>query len=94
MPSPTMADRRRWLRDRSRSRLQGKARFMLSDLSAEIRECYRHAEDCAHKAAAQTDPNLKSDFLNLELRWLFLARSYEFTHRLSDFSDETKRRAD
>ena len=40
----------------------------------------------------QTDPKLKSDFLDLELRWLFLARSYEFTHRLADFSDETKRR--
>jgi hypothetical protein len=89
-----MADGRRWLRDRSRSRLQGKARVMLSDLSAEIRECYRHAESCAQKAAAQTDEKLKSDFLDLELRWLFLARSYEFTDRLSDFSEESKRRAD
>jgi hypothetical protein len=66
---------------------------MLSDLSAEIRECYRHAENCARKAAAQTDAKLKSDFLDLEQRWLFLARSYEFTNRLTDFSDETKRRA-
>jgi hypothetical protein len=89
-----MSDRRRWLRDQSRSRLQGKARVMLNDLSAEIRECYRHAENCAQQAAAQTDPKLKDDFLNLELRWLFLARSYEFTHRLSDFSDETKRRVE
>jgi len=87
-----MADRRRWLRDWSRSRLQGKARVMLNNLSAEIRECHRHAESCAQQAAAQTDPKLKSDFLDLELHWLFLARSYEFTHRLTDFSDETKRR--
>ena len=29
---------------------------MLKNLSEEIRECYRHAEDCARKAAAQTDP--------------------------------------
>jgi hypothetical protein len=66
---------------------------MLNNLSAEIRECHRHAENCAQQAAAQTDLKLKSDFLDLELRWLFLARSYEFTHRVADFSDETKRRA-
>jgi hypothetical protein len=64
---------------------------MLRNLSEEIRECYRHAEDCARKAAPQTDPKLKADFLDLELRWLFLARSYEFTERLTDFSKETKR---
>jgi len=67
---------------------------MLKNLSEEIRECYRHAEDCSRKAAAQTDPNLKEDFLKLERRWLFLVRSYEFTERLGDFSVETKRNAD
>jgi hypothetical protein len=65
---------------------------MLNNLSVEIRECYRHAHDCARQAAAQTDPQLKQDFLDTEQRWLFLARSYEFTDQLSDFSDETKRR--
>jgi hypothetical protein len=29
--------------------------------------------------------------MDMERRWLFLARSYEFTDRLSDFSDEAKR---
>jgi uncharacterized protein Yka (UPF0111/DUF47 family) len=67
---------------------------MLKNLSEEIRECLRHAEDCARKAAAQIDPNLKKDFLDLEQRWLVLARSYEFTERLGDFSDEAKRQAD
>src|SRR5215472_8137483 len=42
--SPVETDRHRWLRDQSRSRLQGKARVMLKNLSAEIRECYEHAE--------------------------------------------------
>jgi hypothetical protein len=64
---------------------------MLKNLGEEIRECYRHAEDCARKAAAQTDPKLKADFLDLELRWSYLARSYKFTERSTDFSDETKR---
>jgi hypothetical protein len=30
----------------------------------------------------------------MERRWLFLVRSYEFTERLTGFSDETKRQAD
>jgi len=67
---------------------------VLKSLSEEIRECYRHAENCARKAAAQTDPKIKDDFLQLEQRWLFLARSYELIERLTDFSDEAKRQAD
>ena len=66
---------------------------MLNNLSEEIRECLQHAEDCACKAAAQTDQKLKQDFLDTERRWLLLAQSYEFTQRLRDFSDEAKRKA-
>ena len=67
---------------------------MLNYLSEQIRElCYRDAEDCARQAANQTDPKLKEDFLDTERRWLFLARSYEVTQRLGDFSDETKQQA-
>jgi len=47
---------------------------MLKNLSAEIRECYEHAD--------------------LELRWLFPARSGEFTKRLADFSSGAKQRAE
>ena len=67
---------------------------MLNNLSENIRQCLQHAEDCARKAAAQTCPTLKADFLDMERRWRSLARSYEFSERLADFSDETKRRAD
>jgi len=67
---------------------------VLINLGEEICECYRHAEDCARKATAQLDPKLKQDFLDLEQRWLFLARSYEFTQRLIECSDETTRQAD
>ena len=67
---------------------------MLNNLSEQIRECMQHAEDCARKAAAQTDSKLREDFLELERRWLFLARSYELTERLGDFSDEAKRNTD
>jgi hypothetical protein len=66
---------------------------MLNNVSEQIRECLRHAEECARKAAAQTDPSLRNDFLRLEKRWLFLARSYEFTEGLSDFSAEAERKS-
>ena len=64
---------------------------MLNNLSAQISDCLRHAEDCARQAAAQTCPKLKADFLDMERRWLFLARSYEFTERINDFSAESSR---
>jgi hypothetical protein len=48
---------------------------VLNNLSEQIRECLEHAEDCACQAAAQTDPKLKQDFLDMERRWLALAQS-------------------
>lgn len=76
------------------SRVSRAGRVVLNNLNKEIRECYRHAQDCALKATAHIDAHLKQDFLDLEQRWLFLARSYEFSERLTDLSDEIKRRAD
>ena len=69
-------------------------RVVLNNLSEQIRECLQHAERCARQAAAQTNSKLKEDFLEMEQRWLFLARSYELTERLVDFSDEAKRDTD
>jgi hypothetical protein len=66
---------------------------MLRKVSEEIRNCYRRAEECARKAAAQTEPTLKADFVAMERRWLRLARSYEFTERLTDFSDKRASKA-
>jgi hypothetical protein len=60
-------------------------RVVLNNLSEEIRDCLQHAEDCARKAAAQTDPALRDDFLRLEKRWLDLARSLEFVEQLNSF---------
>src|SRR6516225_8976379 len=74
-----------------KSRMRADGRVVLNNLSEQIRECLQHAEDCARKATAQSCPKLKQDFLDLERRWLYLARSYEFTERLTDFSGEMKR---
>ena len=67
---------------------------MLNNLSEHVRECLKHAEDCARQADAQTCPKRKADFLDLERRWLRLARSYEFTEQLGDFCSETKRKSE
>jgi hypothetical protein len=64
------------------ARVQGS--FVENNLKEDIRECYRHAEDCALKAAAQTDPKAKQDFLDLEQRWLSLARSFKFAELLTN----------
>jgi hypothetical protein len=82
--------RRRWLRDRSRSRLREAA--MLQKLTEEIAECYRHATECRQRANRALDPATKTNFLNMERRWLSLAHSYEFAERLSDFTATGRKR--
>lgn len=67
---------------------------MMNNLSEQVRRCHLHAEHCARQAGVQTDPKSKHDFLEMERRWLMLARSYEFARQLADFSDETKRGLD
>ena len=59
---------------------------MLENVSEQARECYAHAEYCARKAAGQTDPRLKQDYLELEGHWLTLARSFDLSERLDQFS--------
>jgi hypothetical protein len=59
---------------------------MLENLSDQVRECLRRAENCARQAALQSDSRLRHDYLEMEARWLKLARSYELTERLADFS--------
>jgi hypothetical protein len=63
---------------------------MLRKLSNEIAECYRHANDCRRKADEAKIPTAKAELLEMERRWLFLAQSYEFTERLTDFSGHAK----
>jgi hypothetical protein len=54
--------------------------FVISNQDA--RECRLHAEHCEDKARLQSDPQLRQDFLEMQRRWLSLARSYEFLERL------------
>jgi hypothetical protein len=61
---------------------------MLKSLSKEIRDCHARAEACEDKARRAFTEEMREDFLQLRDSWLKLARSYEFTEQLLDFSRE------
>jgi hypothetical protein len=52
---------------------------MFKSLSDDVQECYRRAQECAHQAKRLSDPEFRKDFLNLERRWLRLARNYQLS---------------
>jgi hypothetical protein len=56
---------------------------MLRNLNDEIQECRRYAEDYRRRARAATDPVLRAELSDMEERWIYLARSYEFTERVA-----------
>ena len=59
---------------------------MLQNLSEEIRECLRLAEECRQLSTTALSPAAIKGYLDMEQRWLALARSYEFAERLSRFT--------
>ena len=59
---------------------------MFVTLSSEARECRLYAEHCADRAQLQSDPQLRKDYLEMQRRWLALARSYEFAEQLEFLS--------
>ena len=70
---------------------------MLEQLSDQVRRCLERAAEAKAKADATVDPASKVEFLEMETRWLTLARSYGFTESLEDFTTanlEWRRRFD
>jgi PAS domain-containing protein len=63
-------------------------RVVLQQLSEQVRECHRRAEEAKSRAQETADPALKRSYLDLEDRWLFLSRSLTFTESLEDFIDQ------
>src|SRR5262245_33050630 len=59
---------------------------MLQNLSEEICECLHRAEECKRLSQTALTPSAIKDYLEMEQRWLALARSYEFAQRLSRFT--------
>jgi hypothetical protein len=64
---------------------------MLQTLSVDIRECYLLAEQCRRLAETALTPSAKTDFVDMERRWLSLAHNYEFAERLSDSTAPRRR---
>jgi len=65
---------------------------MLQNLSEEIRECLRRAEECKGLSKTALTAPAISDYLKMEQRWLALAHSYEFAERLSNFTEPFRNR--
>jgi hypothetical protein len=65
---------------------------VLQNLSKDIRECYRRGEEYRRLAQTALSELVKAEFLEMERRWLSLARSYEVKERLSQFNEEFKAR--
>ena len=62
---------------------------MLRNLSSDVLECLRHADDCAAQAKYQTNPALQRDYFDLELRFK-LARSYQFAQQPQTFASQNR----
>ena len=67
-------------------------RAVLQNLSKEIRDCLRRAEECKRLSKTALSASAIQDYLDMEHRWLDLARGYEFTERLSRFTEPFKKR--
>src|SRR5215471_758730 len=66
---------------------------MLQKLSEEIAYCYQRANECRAKAADAANEAASQEYYELERRWLTLARSYELSERITDFTGELQRRS-
>jgi hypothetical protein len=62
------------------------APIMLQKLSEQVRVCNECAAEAARRAEEISDPEVKAEMLEMERRWLALARNYELTEILGDFT--------
>ena len=60
--------------------------------SAQVTVCYQRAGESRTRAAAATNEIEKTEYLNIERRWIMLARSYELSERVGGCTDNVKRR--
>jgi hypothetical protein len=55
---------------------------MFVSVSLEASECHRQPENCADLAQIQCYPKRRQEYLEMQRRWLGLARSYESASEL------------
>jgi hypothetical protein len=65
---------------------------VLNDLSKQVAHCYRRAAECKELAMLAVGATGQQLYLEREQAWLALARSYEFSERLSQMIKEIQRR--
>jgi hypothetical protein len=63
---------------------------MLQKFSAQVTDCYERAGESRALAAAAADENDKTEYLNIERRWIMLAHSYELSELFTGFAEEVK----
>ncbi len=69
---------------------------MLLKVSDQIAECLQRAASAREQAERATNPTVKANYLDAELRWLHLAESYQFVEQAERFIADanTRRSAD
>jgi hypothetical protein len=66
---------------------------MLQKLSEQIAHCYQRAGECRAKATDAVNDAASQEYYELERRWLMLARSYELSDRITNFTGAVQRRS-
>jgi hypothetical protein len=64
---------------------------MLLRVAENIRQCLDHAAEARKRAQETTDPQTKTDLLDMERRWLRLAESYRLVEQMERFITDGKR---
>ena len=57
-----------------------------------VARCYERASECRAKAEDAFNEAAKQEYLDMEHRWLMLARSYELSERITDYMNEVAHR--
>jgi hypothetical protein len=65
---------------------------MLENLSEQVLDCLRRAEEAAERAKRAPNPSVRRDLLEMERRWLKLAHGYQFLDQFGVFTTYNKQR--
>jgi hypothetical protein len=65
---------------------------MLRKVSRQIVDCYERAAESRSRAVNAANEMEKAEYLNLERRWIMLARSYELSESVAGMNEEAKHR--
>ena len=65
---------------------------MAQKVSTQVADCYERAGESRARAVSAANEIDKTEYLNIERRWIMRARSYELSERITGFTDEVKQR--